>query len=137
MSNDDRRRILELLSRGKISTDEAEQLLNAAAGSEPSAAEKPQPRYLRINVHRPAGPHHGDKDVDIRVPLAIVRSGMRLGAIIPGLAGDRVSARLRERGVDLDLSKIDASTIESMVSNLGEMNIDIDSGRAQVRITCE
>jgi hypothetical protein len=78
-----------------------------------------------------------NKEVNIRVPLALVRSGLRLGAIIPGIAGEKVEARLREQGLDVDLSKIDPATIESMLSELGEMNIDLDSGRAQVRITCE
>jgi len=44
---------------------------------------------------------------------------------------------LREQGIDLDLSKLDPAAIETMLKDLGEMNIDIDSGKAQVRITCE
>ena len=51
-------------------------------------------RWMRIAVHKPAKRRpQGDKDVNIRVPIAIVRGGMRLGAIIPGLAGDQVARR--------------------------------------------
>ena len=32
-----------------------------------------------------------------------MRGGMRLGAIIPGFGGERMKARLREQGIDLDL----------------------------------
>jgi hypothetical protein len=42
--------------------------------------------------------------------------------------------------VGIDLTKLDAATIDELVREFGEMNIDIDSGRsrkAQVRITCE
>ena len=42
--------------------------------------------------------------------------------------------------VEVDLSKIDAHTIDPLVSEFGELNIDVDSGRgrkAQVRITAE
>ena len=60
---------------------------------------------------------------------------MRLAAMIPGLEGR--SARLRERGIDVDLSKLDPAAIESMIEEMGEMNTDVDSGKAQVRITCE
>jgi len=48
-----------------------------------------------------------------------------------------MQARLREQGIDLDLSELDPAAIEAMLKDLGEMNIDIDSGKAQVRITCE
>jgi hypothetical protein len=142
--SDDTRRILDLLAQGKISVDEAHRLIAAvgtrtdaasAATEQPAAAQKP--RYLKIAVHKPANEHRGEKDVKIRVPMAIMRGGMRLGAIIPGFGGERMQARLREQGIDLDLSKLDPAAIETMLKDLGEMNIDIDSGQAQVRITCE
>jgi hypothetical protein len=141
--NDDVRRILDLLAQGKISVDDAQRLI-AALGPRsdpaPSAAEDaaaPSPRYLKIAVHKPANERRGEKDVNIRVPMSIVRGGMRLGAIIPGFGGERMQARLREQGIDLDLSKLDPAAIETMLKELGELNIDIDSGKAQVRITCE
>ncbi len=71
------------------------------------------------------------------MPIAIVKSGMRLGALIPGMAGEQVSARLRERGLDLDFSKLDAAAIDEVLKELGDANIEIDAGKAQVRITCE
>ena len=37
----------------------------------------------------------------------------------------------------MDFSKLDPAALESALKDLGEMNIDIDSGKAQVRITCE
>jgi hypothetical protein len=145
--SDDTRRILDLLAKGKVTVDEAEQLMQAigappphaapAAPPAPDAAERVQPRWVRINVHKAAREGKHDKDVNIRVPIAIVKSGMRLGALIPGLAGDQVAARMREKGLDVDFSKLDAATIEGMLKELGDTNIEIESGRAQVRITCE
>jgi hypothetical protein len=69
--------------------------------------------------------------------MAIVRSGIRLSALIPDFTRERVSARLRERGVDIDLTKIDPAMIESLLKDLGEVNIDVNGGEEQVRITCE
>ena len=130
----------------------------ATAGRGSTTAEAPSPKYLRITVTRTRSspgddtehsrrawmwPGHlfgRDGEVTIRVPVALVRNGMRLGAMIPGLTGVNLQARLRERGVDVDLSKIDADTIDRLVREFGEMNIDIISARgdkAQVRITCE
>jgi hypothetical protein len=141
--SDDTRRILDLLAQGKISVDDAHKLITAIGGRSdapadaPGDAPPPKMRYLMIAVHKPANEHRAEKDVKIRVPMAVVRGGMRLGAIIPGFGGERVQAHLRERGIDVDLSKLDPAMIESMLTDLGEMNIDIDSGKAQVRITCE
>ena len=165
--SDETRRVLDLLAQGKITVDEADRLL-AAMGSATAAAatagkgsattEAPSPKYLRVTVTKtrswpgddgeharrawmwPGYTGGRSREVTIRVPVALVRNGMRLGAMIPGLTGERLQARLRERGVDVDLSKIDAETIEQLVREFGEMNIDIDSGRGgktQVRITCE
>ena len=142
--SDDTRRVLELLAQGKVTVDEADRLLRAVAADEPRSkpaepppADKPKLRFVRIAVHQAAKNGHADKDVNIRVPIAIVRSGMRLGALIPGMAGEQVSARLRERGLDIDFSKLDAAAIEEVLKGLSDTNIEIDSDKAQVRITCE
>jgi hypothetical protein len=141
--SDDRRRVLDLLAQGKVTVEEADQLLRALAESS-SAPEEPKttadepttPRFVRINVHKPGKQGRPDKDVNIRVPLALLRGGMRLSTMIPGLQ-ERMSARLRERGVDIDLAKFDSSSIEAMIKDLGEVHIDVHEGDEQVRITCE
>jgi hypothetical protein len=129
----------------------------ATAGKGAATAEAPAPKYLRVTVTKTRSwpgddgeqarrawmPGHTggpSREVTIRVPVALVRNGMRLGAMLPGLAGAGLQAHLRERGVDVDISKIDAGTIDQLVSQFGEMNIDIVSergGKAQVHITCE
>jgi len=163
--SDDTRRILDLLAQGRITVDDADRLLQAigadAAGARaggtadgggaPStgdatrgdaatapAGARPKPRFLRIAVHKPASPWRPDKDVTIRVPIALVKGGMKLGAIIPGLGGKPLEARLREQGLDVDLSSLDEAAIDRMLSQVGDaMDIDIDSGKAQVHISCE
>ena len=168
--SDETRRVLDLLAQGKITVDEADRLLAAigtassgaaargTAAKGAATAEAPTPKYLRITITKPGGwsgddgeqgrrawmgsGNSGDRnrEVAIRVPFALVRNGMRLGSMIPGFASAGLHARLRERGVDMDFSKIDAETIDQLVREFGEMNIDLVSGRgakAQIRITCE
>jgi hypothetical protein len=144
--SDETRRVLDLVAQGKITVDEAQQLLGAigapAADEAASAAgadesERPKPRWLRIAIHKSAKEGRHDKDVNIRVPMAIIRAGMRLGSLIPGLAGEQVQARMRERGLDIDFSKLDAAAIETVLKELGNANIEIDDGKSQVRITAE
>jgi hypothetical protein len=170
--SEETRRVLDLLTQGKITVEEADRLLAAigpvsngsaatgatAAGKDAATSAAPSPKFLRITVTR-TGSWPGDdgqqarrawmwpghtgvrgREVTIRVPVALVRNGMRLGAMIPGLTGAGLRTRLRERGVDVDLSKLDTNTIDQLVSEFGEMNIDVVSergGKAQVRITCE
>ena len=162
--SDETRRVLDLLAQGKITVDEADQLLRAidAPPQEPegsvetggerkrkwrgifglgavpaSPSDAPGLRYLKIEVHKPATESRREKHVNIRVPIALVRSGMRLGAIVGGYADNDVTRRLLERGIDLDLSKIDQTQIDDLMKNLGELRVNIDKGRSQVRITCE
>jgi hypothetical protein len=147
-----------LLAQGKITVDGASKLLSAlgegaTANSSAKTAESDAtpPRYMRIVVHRAAGQVGGhaaagyawpgvwrpEKNVNIRIPLSLVRSGMRLGAILPGGAGDVITQVLRDRGIALDFSKLDPSELAAALKNLGEVSVDVDSGRAQIRITCE
>ena len=142
----DSRRILDLLSQGKITVDEAEQLLKAmtengaetAAGAPSVAALRAAgAKWLKVSVDKPARDGRPRKQVDIRVPMALVRGGVKLGAIVPKMAADPLNKHLREKGVDVDLSKIDLSQLDAVLDNLGETTIDVDDGRAQVKITCE
>jgi hypothetical protein len=143
--SDDTRRVLELLSQGKISVEEADQLLRALkdqgnrveASPKSDAVSTPaRPRFMRIHVHKPGRDGRDDKDVNIRVPMAVIRGGMRLGTMIPGFHAS-MNARLRERGLDIDLSKLDPAALESMLSEMGEINIDVEQSGEQVRISYE
>lgn len=144
--SDETRRVLDLLAQNKITVDEADQLLRAVAtassapadaGAASTEAEPRKPRFIRIAVHKAANERRPSEDVNIRVPIAVVRSGMRLGAVLPGFIGEKVTARLRERGLDLDLSKLDPAAIETILAELGDVAIDVESGKAQVRVSCE
>src|SRR5690348_15188978 len=107
--SDERRRVLELLAQGKITVDEADRLMHAVdprgddrAAREPGAP----PRWVRIQVLKAAKEGREAKDVNIRVPIAVVKGGMRLGAIIATFAGGKAAQQMKDRGIDLDLSKI-------------------------------
>jgi hypothetical protein len=150
---DETRRILDMLSQGKITVDEADRLIKAVSADRPSetatadtaTAGRPRVRWVRINIHKPAkDPTHKPKDVNIRVPIAVVKGGMRLGAIIATFAGEKAAQRMKERGLDLDLSTINGDLsrmngeeFDMFLKSLEETNIEIDDGKSQVRITTE
>jgi hypothetical protein len=152
MQTDDTRRILDMLSQGKITVDQADLLINAISAGRPADAPpdapaegRPPVRWFRINIHKPARDEgHTPKDVNIRVPIAVVKGGMRLGAIIATFAGEKAALRIKQRGLDIDLSTINGDLsrmngveFDTFMKSLDEMNIEIDDGKSQVRITAE
>ena len=133
--NEDRHRILEMVKQGKISVTEAEELLDAtgsAPEAEPQAAEpKAKPKYLKVVVN--------DKDdrVNIRIPLGLIRSGIKLGAFIPKDARVKITEALNAKGVDFDLANLDSKGVEELIEGLADMNIDVEGDGETVRIFCE
>ena len=136
MSDEERRQVLEMLSQGKINVQEAEQLLQAVVTPQDASSDrKVEPRYFRILVNKPAREGKKAEAVNIRVPLTVIRGGLRLGALFPGMLGKK-KIQL-DNGMELDLSKITYTDLEAMIKDIGELTVDVDGGDAQVRIRCE
>jgi hypothetical protein len=141
-----RRRILQMLSECKITADEAERLIAAlerapASGASASEAQPPPrkpARYLRVVVDAddPAE-GEGPTKVNIRVPMQLLRAGVRLSALIPPKARDEVNAKLREQGVPFDVGQLKPDNLESLIEHLNELSIDVDDDRTKVRVFCE
>ncbi len=136
--NEERRKILEMLADKKISVDDAEKLL-AAVSEAPApagaAAAKPGPKYLRVLVEPAPGNKEGDK-VNIRVPLNLVRAGLKFASFIPSQVQDKVNAELKEKGVPFDLSRFNPQDIEALLVHLNDLTVEVE-GKENVRIFCE
>ena len=133
--SEETRQVLEMLSQGKVSVQEAEQLLQAVRGAgATSDARRGEPRYFRIIVNKPARDGKKAEAVNIRVPMTVVRGGLRLGAFLPGMMGSK-KIQLAN-GTEVDLSKIAYADLEAMIKDIGELTVDVD-GDAQVRVRCE
>jgi hypothetical protein len=135
--SDETRQVLEMLSAGKVNVQEAEQLLLAVktAGQRADETTKADPKYFRIQVNKPAREGKKAENVNIRVPMTVVRGGLRLGALFPGMLGKK-KIQL-DNGTELDLSKVTYTDLEAMIKDIGELTVDVDGGDAQVRIRCE
>jgi hypothetical protein len=131
---EERKKILEMLSEGKITAEDAERLLDRIEGGR-SAAPKPsrQPgepckiKWLLVQVDS----NDGDK-VNVRVPISLIRTGIKLGAILPSGASERIQAS----GIDLnDLAKL---ADEELVEALADLQVDVNSEEGDlVRVYCE
>src|SRR5689334_2024759 len=144
--NADRRSILDMLAEGKINAEEAERLLAAMERTGPasaSAAEaRPghngQPKYLRVAVDTDEpGDDGGPTKVNIRVPMALLRAGVRLTSLIPPAARDQVNAELTKKGMAFDINQLKPENLEDLIDHLSDLQVDVDQEKTKVRIFCE
>ena len=142
--SEERRKILEMLSDGKITVDEAEKLLVAISSADSGverdstrsqSTDKSLPKYLRVLVEPGAESGNGER-VNIRVPLKLVRAGLKLASFVPKHAQTKVNEALSEKGIDMDFSKITSKDLDELISHLDDLSVDID-GEEKVRIFCE
>ena len=139
--SEDRRKILGLLAEGKITADEAERLIGALGRDTPTEAAGPPPsgpKNLRIRVEKERGgrdPHL----VDVRVPLGILRAGVKLQGLLPAKARASMRDALADKGVDFDVDRFKVDNLDAFIAALGQSAIDIDAddGKSRVRISCE
>lgn len=138
--SEERRRVLELLSSKKISTEEAERLMSAIEETpalprtdQTLVVPRKRVRYLRIMADTPT------EKVDLRIPLFLLRAGMKLAGLLPRSARESVTSAFQDKGIDIDISR--RADLESLIDGLADLNISAESnlpGKTErVRIFCE
>lgn len=154
--NEHRKEVLQMLASGQITVEEAERLIAAlekgstpAAGTSDSSSDsptKPKPKYLRVVVdadgdseigHKMGGSKDGPTKVNIRVPMQLLRAGVRLASLIPPQAQAHVNDALREKGLTVDLSQLKPENLEELVDGLSDVTVDVVDKHAKVAVFCE
>lgn len=156
--NENRRQILNMLAENKINAEEAERLLAAldpASGSRWSGASNPgsfttdaaenpaRAKYLRVLVSSEDG-YSGSKvptSVNIRVPMQLLRAGVRLASLIPVQAHEHLDEALSRHGVPLTLSQIKPENLEELIDHLSDLSVDVatqdDMANVKVKVFSE
>jgi len=141
--SEERRKVLEMLSQGKITVEEAEKLLTALSGQPNSLGDKNgkkyngsmPPKYLRVQVE--PDPNNSESErVNIRVPLKLIQAGLKLASFIPKSAQNKVNDALKEKGVDMDFSQIRSQDLEELLVHLNDFEVNVE-GKEKVKIYCE
>lgn len=140
--NEQHRQILQMLAEGKITADEAEQLMNALDREPPESSAgavttpKARPKYLRVLVEDSSA---GDEPsrVNIRVPLQLLRAGVRLTSLVPPQALTRINAELDKAGVPIDLAQLKPQDLEELIDHFGDVMVDVDDPSTRVQVFCE
>jgi len=155
--NENRRQILEMLAAGKITADEADRLLAALeperaatsnftghiggskgwSDADKGGTVKTHAKYLRVLVE--STEKNGPTTVNVRVPMQLLRAGVRLASLIPQQAHDQLDETLSKHGVPLTLSQIKPENLEELIDHLGDLTVDVDAKeeKAKVRVFCE
>jgi hypothetical protein len=136
---DTTRQVLDMLATGKITTEEADRLIDALrdrphpAAAPVGAGATAKARYLRVIVES-NDPTEGPIKINVRVPLQLLRAGVRLASLIPVQAQERVNQALREQGVDIDITKIKPENINELIDELRDLSVDVDQPKDAVKI---
>jgi hypothetical protein len=145
--SENQKKILEMLADKKISVDEAYRLLRALK-AEPGAPEstggpevkaRPKAKYLRVCVV-PGEGHQHDEDaelVNIRVPMSLIRSGMKFTSLLPSQARDKVTEALGEKGINLDMRNMKPEDLEEIIEALSDLEVKVVSDKEIVKVFVE
>lgn len=140
--NEQRRQVLQMLAEGKITADEAEQLIDALEQQQPepppgaAPRPKPRPKYLRVVVADDSG-DNGPSRINIRVPLQLLRAGVRLTSLIPPQALIKLNEQLNKSGVPIDLTELRPQQLEELIEQLDDLTVDVGDPDAKVQVFCE
>jgi hypothetical protein len=144
--SEDRSRILDLLAGGKITAEEAESLLDAldartgaatasdgpAIKGDPEPLIKALPKYLYVKVLA----SNGD-NVDVKIPIVLVRSGLKLTSLIPPLAMDKINDTMSEHGMSVDFNNFKPEDIDELIAALRDVEVNVDAKNGDtVRVYC-
>jgi len=73
----------------------------------------------------------------VRVPVSLIRSGMKLAALIPPQIADDINKGLKEKGFGFDVRNLKDEYAEQLVDALRDTEIMVDSPEAEIRVYAE
>jgi hypothetical protein len=150
--NENRRQILDLLAAGKVTAEEAERLIaaledspspsNGASSGDAQPKPKTKAKYLRVLVEADESMTgmKGPTTVNVRVPMQLLRAGVRLASLIPPKAHEQLDEALSRQGVPLTLSQIKPENLEELIDHLEDLTVDVngkEGNATKVRVFCE
>lgn len=131
--NEEKTKILEMLASGKIKVSEATELLNAVEGNnkkETNVSRGGMPQYLCVKVEGT-----GNAKVDIRVPIQLIKTGIKLSTLIPKNVSLQINDKLISKGIDIN--NLDSEHIDELIVALKDLTVNVEDKGDKVRIYCE
>jgi len=149
--SDNQKRVLQMLAEGKINVGEAQRLLSLVNSQDTGENKSGHtgrdtgslPRFIHIIVEPKPGVsyleggrrHHGK--VNIRVPLSLIRAGVKFATLIPSDTAEHVDKAFKEKGFSFDVKKLKEEDIQDMIAALENSEINVDNERELIKIYSE
>ncbi len=136
--NEERVKILEMLSSGKISVQEAEQLLSISEKKEKELALNNKVRnekFIYVNVE-PKDTENGRKvgKVYVKVPFALIKAGFNIAGLIPKDAQEQINNGLREQGMSFDFTDFKPENIKELMDSLEQLTVEVDNADSIIKV---
>ena len=115
----------------------------ASGGLHGGESSRGRAKYLRVLVDAEEGSDgkKGPTSVNIRVPMQLLRAGVRLASLIPAQAHDHLDEALSKNGVPLTLSQIKPENLEELIDHLDDLTVDVaaneNHGSVKVKVFSE
>ena len=129
----EQRQVLDMLEDGHIDASDAERLLERLGEGSPTGPNAPEPRstregtYLRVIVRTEDG-----DDVDVRLPLKLLATGVELEKLLPEAAQDAIDS------TGIELSELSNVRGDLLVEAVRELEVDLTGHDGSlVQIRCE
>ncbi len=148
--DENKKKILQMLAEGKITVDETAQLLTLLGDEntthnieQEKNSSKPNPKYLYVKVEPKEGHQkqstwgEGRREterVNIRVPISLIRSGMKLTALMPPKVAEDINRSLNEKGIGFNIRNLKDDYIEPLIDALNDTEIEVDNDEALIKI---
>jgi len=68
----------------------------------------------------------------VRVPMALIRSGIKLTSLLPTEARDKVADALREKGMDFDMRNLKPQDLDELIEALTDLEVDVASSDGEI-----
>jgi hypothetical protein len=79
----------------------------------------------------------GPSRLNVRIPLQLLRAGVRLTTLLPPAAITRVNAELGKAGVPIDLAELKPQHLDDLIEHLDDVIVDLDDPGTTMRVYCE
>lgn len=129
---EEKTKVLKMLSDGKIDVAQADKLLKALSEPKKETSKK-ELKFLNILVD---SKKDEGKRVKIKLPLRLLKAGMKLTKLIPENSRKKIQTTMYEKGINFDLNEINSENIDMLLESLQDLEVSVDDDET-VRIFCE
>lgn len=136
--SDEKMKILEMLSSGKITVEEASKLLEATEKQQATSSLNFGSKFFYVSVE-PKETEEGKKigKVFVKVPFALIKAGVNIAGLIPKSAQDQINDSLKEQGMNFDFSNLSPDNIDELMASLELLTVEVDNADSYIKVFCK